>query len=511
MAKDMREVITSREMRALELNAEYFGISRLQLMENAGRGVAEEVSRRFSPESTKVAVFCGLGGNGGDGLVAARHLACRGFKVDVFLAGRASDIIDEEAKRNWRAVESLKRVIRIYEVHDSSLVPEVEANVVIDALLGIGLRGAPRPPILQLVRKINSMNAFRVAVDVPTGVNSDSGEALEEAVRAHLTVTFHKNKPGFEFAKEYVGDVIVKDVGIPFALEELAGPGDVTLVVKPRPPEAHKGDFGRLLIVGGSDVYSGAPALVAMAALRAGVDLTYIAAPERTAYAISSMSPNLITIKLEGAYLNTRNTPIIRRQLRAATAVVAGPGLGLHVETKAAVKELIEAVEEANVPLLLDADGLKAFAEFKRPLKVPLVLTPHAGEFKILTGRELPSSLDKVEEVRKAAAELKAVILLKGHIDIVSDGRRVKLNLTGNPGMTVGGTGDTLSGVVGAFLAQGADPFEAAVAGAFVNGACGDFVAKEKGYYMVPTDLLDWIPKVIDDPMSHVPLRRSLS
>jgi len=502
--------ITSREMRALELNSEYFGVSRLQLMENAGRSVAEEVANRFKPDKTRVAVFCGLGGNGGDGFVVARHLACLGFKVEVLLAGKPADISDIEAQKNWVALQPLKDVLAIHEVYDSSLIPKLEAEVIIDALLGIGLKGAPRPPILQMVRKINELDCFCVAVDVPTGIDSDTGDVLGEAVKAELTVTFHKLKPGLAAAKEHVGELIVKSIGLPLEFERLAGPGDVQLVVKPRRPEAHKGEFGRLLVIGGSEVFSGAPMLVASAALRAGVDLAYIAAPHKTAYAISSMSPDLITIKLEGDHLNQRNLATIRPYLEKSTAVAMGPGLGLHKDTKEAVKEIVELTESIKVPLLLDADGLKAFAEFKHRVTNPMVFTPHAGEYQILTGREPPRELnEKAAEVQKTAEELGAVVLLKGRVDVISDGKRVKLNFTGNPGMTVGGTGDVLSGIVAAFMAQGADPFEAAVAGAFINGAAGDFVQSEKGYHMVPTDLLDWIPCVIDDPMSHVKVRRT--
>jgi len=503
-------MITSREMRALEMNSEYYGVSRLQLMENAGRSVADEIASRFKPKNTRVAIFCGSGGNGGDGFVAARHLTCLGFKVEVILAGKSSDIVDKEAQRNWLALQPLKNTIILHEVYDSTIIPSIKAEVAVDALLGIGLKGTLRPPILQLVRKINEMKAFCVSVDIPTGINSDSGEVLGDAVRANLTVTFHKTKPGLTKAKEYPGELIVKDIGLPPEFERFAGPGDVSLVVKPRLPEAHKGDFGRLLVVGGSEVYSGAPALVAMAALRTGVDLTYTAAPEKTARAISSMSPAFITVKLEGKHLNSRNTPIIKQYLEASTAVVMGPGLGLHNETKEAVKEIMKLTEEEKTPLLLDADGLKAFAEFKWEVGWPLVLTPHAGEYEILTGRKLPKDLEeRAEDVQKTARKLGATILLKGHVDIISDGQRVKFNFTGNPGMTVGGTGDVLSGIVGAFLAQGADPFEAAVAGAFINGAAGDFVRGEKGYHMLPTDILKWIPRVMDDPMSHLKVRES--
>lgn len=496
-------------MRALELNSEYFGVSRLQLMENAGHNVAFEVASRFKPEKT-VAIFCGLGGNGGDGFVAARHLSSIGFKVVVILAGKAKEIADEPALANWKALQPLRDVVTIHEVYDSSLIPEVNAEVVIDALLGTGTKGKLRPPILQLVKKINLMEAFRIAVDVPTGIDADTGEVLGEAVKANLTITFHKTKKGFEKAKEYIGELIVKDIGLPRQFEKFAGPGDVLLVRKPRPAEAHKGDFGRLLVIGGSETFSGAPALVALAALRAGVDLAYVAAPEKTAYTISSMSPDLITIKLEGKHLNPANIPALKTYIEIANAVVLGPGLGLHPETREAVKAVIEAVENLGKPLLLDADGLKAFAEYKRKLNVPSVLTPHAGEYVILTGKKLLGELkEKVAEVQKTATELGAVILLKGPVDIISDERRFKLNFTGNAGMTVGGTGDVLSGIVGAFLAQQADPFEAAVAGAFVNGAAGDFVFEEKGCHMVATDLMDWIPKILDAPMCHLKVRKT--
>jgi NAD(P)H-hydrate epimerase len=505
----MLEAITSREMRALELNAEYFGVSRLQLMENAGHNVALEIASRFKPDKS-VAIFCGLGGNGGDGFVAARHLLGMGFKVTVILAGKAREISDKAALENWEALQSLKDSTPIYEVYDTTLIQDITADIVIDALLGTGTKGKLKPPILQLVKKINTFKAFRVAVDVPTGIDADTGEVLGDAVKARLTITFHKPKRGFEKARKYVGELVVKDIGLPRQFEEFAGPGDVLKVTKPRPSESHKGDFGRLLVVGGSEVYSGAPTLVTLAALRTGVDLAYLAAPEQTAYAISSMCPDLITIKLEGKHLNPSDMPVLKKYIKTVDAVAMGPGLGLHAETKKAVKAVIEAVETAGKPLLLDADGLKAFAAFKRKLKLPVVLTPHAGEYAILAGKKLPEDLKgKVSEVQKTAAKLDAVILLKGAVDIVADGKRFKLNFTGNPCMTVGGTGDVLSGIVGAFLAQKVNPFEAAVAGAFVNGAAGDFVFEERGYHMVASDLIDWVPRVMNDPMSHLKVRKT--
>jgi NAD(P)H-hydrate epimerase len=503
-----QEVVTSREMRALELNAEYFGVSQIQLMENAGVAVANVVRARFRSLKTKVVVFSGLGGNGGDGFVAARHLFSMGYKVEVVLAGRPSEISHQAAEKNWEALYRLQKNMPMHVVYDSSLIPEVNADVVIDALLGIGLKGEPRPPVRQLIQRVNRLKAFRVSVDVPSGLDADSGKVFREAVKADLTVTFHRAKPGLLKATRLVGELIIAGIGLPRELEQFAGPGDVGLVSKPRPPEAHKGDFGRLLVVGGSEVYSGAPAYVALAALRTGVDITYVAAPEKTAYAISAYSPNLITVKLEGAHLSLANISAIEHYLNMVTSVAVGPGLGLHEETKEAVKVLIASVEEAGKPLLLDADGLKAFGEFRRQLRVPVVFTPHGGEYKALVGHFPPAELEaKARDVLKSARALGGVVLLKGNVDVISDGEHVKLNFTGNPGMTVGGTGDVLSGIVGAFLANGVDAFEAAVASAFVNGACGDFVQREKGFHMVATDLIDWIPRVLDNPMSHVQVR----
>jgi len=501
------QYILSREMHALEVNAEYFGITLLQLMENAGRNVAAEVSSRF-PRAQKIAVFCGLGGNGGDGFVAARHLTAMGYKATVVLAGKSKDVTHAAALQNLCALKSLGS-IPIYEVTDSSALPTVDAEIVIDALLGTGAKGKLKPPMAQLVECINSLHAFKLAVDAPTGIDSDTGKVLGTAVKANVTVTFHKAKTGLENAKKYVGELIVKDIGLPQGLESYAGPGDVLLVAKQRLPSSHKGDFGRLLVIGGSEVFSGAPALVSLAALRTGVDLAYLAAPAKTATAISSMSPDLITLKLDGDHLNPKNLTALKSYVNLVDAVALGPGLGLHAETKEFVKECVATVENAGKALLLDADGLKAFAEFKKPLKSPLVLTPHAGEYTVLTGRELPESItERVAEVQQTATKLHAVILLKGQVDVICDGKRFKLNFTGNAGMTVGGTGDVLSGIVGAFLAQKADPFEAAVAGAFVNGAAGDFVADDIGYHMMATDLIQWIPNVLNDPMSHVKVRK---
>ncbi len=495
-------------MRTLETNAEYFGISLLQLMENAGHLVATEVSSRFQ-KGESVAIFCGLGGNGGDGFVAARHLANSGFKVAIILSGRGKDISHEAALKNFLAVKSMRERISVLEVTDSSLIPNIDAGIIVDGLLGTGTKGKLKPPILQLVEQINSLAGFKIAIDIPTGIDSDSGEVLGNAVRADVTVAFHRLKPGHELAKKFTGEVVVKDIGLPKEFENYAGPGDVLAVAKKRPKSSHKGDFGRLLVIGGNEVFSGAPTLVSLAALRTGSDIVYVAAPTKTAQAISSISPDLITVKLDGNHLHPSNIEHLKPYLQMADAIVLGPGLGLHPDTKEFVRTCISTIELSGKPMVLDADGLKAFAEFKRQLKNPFVLTPHKGEYAILTGQTLPDYLNQqIVDLQKTADELNAIVLLKGQTDIICNKDRFKLNFTGNPGMTVGGTGDVLSGIVGSFLAQKVTAFEAAVAGAFSNGAAGDFVANDLGHHMLASDLLPWIPHVLDDPMSHLKVRK---
>lgn len=507
--QNQNSFISSHEMRALEVNAEYFGVSLLQLMELAGQNVAQEVITRF-PKGKQVAIFCGLGGNGGDGFVAARHLLAAGFEVCVFLVGKGRDISHEAALKNFMILQSLQGKIPVIEVTDSSAIPAIAADVVIDALLGTGTKGKLKAPISQVVDAINAMKGFKLAVDVPTGIDSDTGDILGTAVRANLTVTFHKAKKGLEKAKKYTGEIVVGNIGLPSEMERFAGPGDVLLASKPRSPTGHKGDFGRLLVIGGSDVYSGAPTLVSLAAMRTGVDLAYLATPQKNAYEITSISPDLITVKLEGDNLNPANLETLKPFIKNVDVVAMGPGMGLNPETQEFVKACIDEVEMAGKPLLLDADGLKAFAKFKRALKVPLVLTPHAGEYAILTGETLPENQEeRVAAIQKTAKKLNATILVKGKTDIICNAERVKLNFTGNPGMTVGGTGDVLGGIVAGLMALHAEPFEAAVAGAFVNGAAGDWVASEIGYHMVATDIIEWIPRVLENPMDHLKVKHA--
>jgi len=498
------EFLLSDEMLAVEMNAEYLGVSRLQMMENAGSTIVREICKRFTPDSCQVVIFSGMGGNGGDGFVTARHLSAIGFDVLVVLVGRPELISNYATMANWEILEAMGDTVQLVIAHDSSLIPEYAADVYVDSLLGIGMKGPLRPPILQAVQMLNKCTGFKLAVDVPSGVEADTGLIENDAFEADLTITFHKVKPGLLKASEYVGELVVGNVGIPYEAEYRAGPGDVFLIQKPRRAESHKGDFGRVLVIGGNETYTGAPALVALAALRTGVDVTYVAAPNKTAHDISSISPDLITIKLMGDHLNSNNITELMEYIEKVDVVVAGPGLGTHNETVEAINEIIPYIEESGKALLLDADAIKSFSQLQKPLKIPTVFTPHKGEFVVLTGSELPIELqNKIKCVGYEAEKLGVTILLKGHEDIISDGNRTKINLTGNPGMTVGGTGDVLAGIVGGFLAQGIDPFRAAVAGAFVNGAAGDFAVDVFGFHIKASDLINMIPSVIDDPMFH--------
>jgi NAD(P)H-hydrate epimerase len=259
--------LSSAEASVLDRNSEYLGVSTLQLMENAGRSVADAISTRFGAGSS-VLVYCGVGRNGGDGMVVARHLAARKFNVTLRLVGDSKTITDPIVLQNWLALRAMSSSVKVEECRDSSQLSESDSDVLVDAVLGTGVKGKLRQPILRAVQVINGSRGFKVAVDVPTGIDSDSGELLGEAVRANLTVTLHATKTGLMKAANFCGEVNVADIGIPPEAAILAGPGDVEAVRLRRSPDAHKGEFGRLLVIGGSETFTGAPSLVALAAYR---------------------------------------------------------------------------------------------------------------------------------------------------------------------------------------------------------------------------------------------------
>jgi NAD(P)H-hydrate epimerase len=254
-----------------------------------------------------------------------------------------------------------------------------------------------------------------------------------------------------------------------------------------------------LLIIGGSDVYSGAPALAGLAALRTGCGLAVVAAPASVAATVRSYSPNLIVHALSGNVVTIRDVDKLSELLSSSNAVVLGPGIGRSEETKGAVTSIVEAAGKARKPVLIDADAIRALAERKIVLRnAKVVITPHAGEFKAISGVDPPHERrQRIALCARFALEYSCVLLLKGHNTIVTDGHRTKINPTGNPCLAVGGTGDVLSGIIGTYLAQGADRFQAAVAGAYVHGAAGDLVRRRVGFHMVASDLIEALPTVL--------------
>jgi len=501
---NVKRRITNLEMAIIDENSEWLGVPRLLLMENAGKALATEISKRINVAGKKVVILAGLGNNGGDSFVAARHLALLGANVYVFLLGKSRDIRTDEARKNWETLKNMVLTVKTFEIKYVEELKNFEreiitADVVVDGMLGTGVRGELRDPYRSAVKIFNEATGLKVAVDIPTGLNPDTGQIHGTAVKADLTVTFHAPKRGLEDKREYTGDVVVADIGVPPEAEVLVGPGDLRAAVKIRRPDAKKGDFGRILIVGGSNLYTGAPALCAIAALRCGCDLSIIVAPESVAGSIRSFSPNIIVYAYPSKVftLEALNTaiPLIEK----SDAIVIGPGLGTSNEIFEACLKLFEIVRKKKKAVVVDADGLKALSTSPTALAgAKVVLTPHAGELKILTGLDITSlSLEeRIGQIKKIAKQLGVTVLLKGHWDIVSDGNRVKVNMTGNPAMTVGGTGDVLSGLVATFLAWGNKPLTAASVAAFINGIAGDLVVREKGCHIVATDLLDKIPEV---------------
>ncbi len=503
----MSETISSLEMRIVDRNADALGVSTLLLMENAGRAVADVVEEKLGGlKGKRIVVFVGAGGKAGDGITAARHMASRGARVVLYMLTPPDRIEHEATRIQFEAVEKMDLSVEIKIVKDLADIPEsIEADAVVDALLGIGIRGKVRTLYARAIEAINKFHGLRIAIDVPSGIDPDSGEVMGVAVRATVTVTLHKAKPGLLKASDYVGELRVVSIGIPPEAELYVGPGDLEYRFKPRSMKAHKGSSGRVLVIGGSETFTGAPALSALAALRTGVDLAYVAVPERAADIVASYSPDLITIKLPGRdYLVPEHIEALKLWIERVDAVVIGPGLGLREETFEAVWRIVELVKNLGKPLVVDADALKALARRRELLGGKMVVTPHAGEFKTLFGIELTEDLDtRMRIVKEQAAKYGVVVLLKSWVDVVSDGVRVKLNKVHAPAMAVGGTGDTLTGIVAALIARGIPLFEAAFLGAFVNGLAGCIAYHELGDHILASDLLKYIPEAMNRPYEN--------
>ncbi|WP_292520439.1 NAD(P)H-hydrate dehydratase [Methanoculleus sp.] len=445
-------IIDAGRMRAVEGNAVALGQPSLLMMESAGRAVADAV---LAGSPSRVLVLCGRGNNGGDGMVAARYLQHLDA-VDVvypdcgsMTSSTASQVsLLRHCSVTLRPVRCAADVDRLTPLFDS-------ADVIVDAMLGTGISGAVREPFATLVARANASGAPVVAVDVPT-----------PGIRADRIISFHRPK---------VEGADVADIGIPLEAEVYTGPGDLALVPA-RAEGAHKGAGGEVLVVGGGP-YQGAPYIAAMGALRAGADIVRVASP---AYI---PMPDLIYERLEGRTITGDHLETILSLVERADVVVCGMGLGKESH------DVVLAIAEAAKRAVFDADALA------RPLPVAkeTIYTPHAGEFARMTGTELPPDLVTRGRSVKAAATA-GTVLLKGPVDVISDGRRVRFNRTGTPAMTVGGTGDLLGGVAGALFCQ-LPAFEAACIAAYVCGRAGMRAAEERANGMLATDMLDRIPQ----------------
>jgi hydroxyethylthiazole kinase-like uncharacterized protein yjeF len=445
-------LISPARMRVIETNAMALGVTDLQLMESAGQALAD-MARAFNPK--RILVLCGNGNNGGDGMVAARHLQ-RGADTDVCYldAGKRSSAGDHQLF----ALKRCQVTLHPFQCRDDLVALQSlfdKADVIIDALLGIGATGAVREPLVSAIMMANASGARIIAADVPT-----------MGMRADRICAFHRAK--------MEGSTVV-DIGIPVEAECSVGPGELTLLPV-RAHKAHKGVGGEVLVIGGGP-YQGAPWLAGLGALRAGADIVRIASP------VFEPVPDLIYECLEGTAIGEEHKQRLISLAEHADVVICGNGLG------DASHSVIHAIASHSKKAVIDADALRL------PLPVAkneTLYTPHSGEFTRITGARLPDSTRK-RALAVMNAGLPGTVLLKGHIDIISDGKRVRFNRTGHPAMTVGGTGDVLAGIAGALLCN-LPVFESGCIAAYVNGRAGEIVAAERGEGMLATDLVDRIP-----------------
>jgi NAD(P)H-hydrate epimerase len=445
-------IISLPRMRAVDKNAIALGVTGLQLMESAGRALAD-MARAMNPE--RVLVLCGKGNNGGDGMVAARYLQ-RGVNTDVCYldSGKRSGSCEHQ----FAALKHCLVDLHPFQCRDdlTGLASLFEnADVIIDALLGIGATGSPKEPLSTCIVMANSSRAQIIAADIPT-----------PGMRADRICAFHRAK---------IEGSDVADIGIPLEAECCVGPGDLTLLPARR-HKAHKGIGGEVLVIGGGP-YQGAPYLAGLGALRAGADIVRIASP------IFEPVPDLIYERLEGERIGKEHLERLVALATRADAVVCGNGLGPDSH------EVVLAIAPYCKKAVIDADALRL------PLPVAereTLYTPHAGEFTRITGIRLPDDTRERALVSKGAG-INGTVLLKGSTDIITDGNRVRFNRTGDPAMTVGGTGDVLAGIAGALLCH-LPAFEAGCIAAYVNGRAGEFVAAKRGEGMLASDLVDRIP-----------------
>ena len=503
----MRILNTAQMREADRRTIEDLGLPSIVLMENAGRQTVAAMEAAFDAlGASHVAVLCGRGNNGGDGFVVARTLVQRGIDATVFLLGSVSEV-QGDARVNLEVLGRLGvTVIEItsaqeWELHFTEIA---ECDVVVDAILGTGFRGRLTGLFETVVADVNELGVPVVAIDLPTGLSADSAELPGEAIDATMTVTLAAPKIPLVFppADTRAGDLVIADIGIPGPLlDDLDGPHLELLtrermrgILPARAAESHKGDFGRVLIVAGSIGKTGAAHLAALGALRSGAGLVTVATPRSCLPIVASMGAEYMTVPLDETPAGTVDFAAIDRVLDLPADVIAiGPGLGSEPGTAAFVQGL---VERAGVPLVLDADALNAFAgETERLMGrdgVDMVITPHPGEMARLVNASIEAvQADRLAHAREFAAAHKLHVVLKGHRTVIAgpDGRSF-VNLTGNAGMATGGTGDLLTGMIGAWLAQLLDAEAACKLSVYLHGTAGDLAEAEEGQIaLIATDV----------------------
>ena len=471
-------MIDTDRMAAVDENAAALGVPRKQLMESSGNAVASAV-RDIADSGARVTIVAGRGNNGGDAFVAARFLDT--YDVRTLLLGRTETITTGIARENWAALE--RSGYEIQELRDSRDLDLGEPDVVVDAMLGTGITGELREPEATAARAMNDADATVLSVDVPSGVDADTGEGGAGAVDADHVVTFHDTKPGLDALD---ADVRVADIGIPRAAERFVGPGDLA---GERDPHGEKGDSGRVFVVGGGP-YTGAPALAGQAALRAGADLAFVAAPERVFEPIAGYAEDLIVQPYDADRLGPDHVDeLVETATDHDDIVVLGPGLGSADETHAAVEQFLRGFDGRAV---VDADALAVVPEIETD--ATLVCTPNRKELAAMGGPDVDDLREHVDEIEAFAADLGHVVLAKAKDDVITDGERTRISRTGTAGMTVGGTGDVLAGITAALLAT-RDPFEAASVAPYVNGRAAERFS-EKG--LLASELLDGIPNAME-------------
>jgi ADP-dependent NAD(P)H-hydrate dehydratase / NAD(P)H-hydrate epimerase len=497
----MQHALTAAAMREADRRTiQEFGLPGFTLMETAGRAAVRVILSATNAERAAVfGILCGKGNNGGDGLVVARVLDSMGFAVRLLMA-EGSDGLTEDASLNFSLLARLRdsRIKVVAEANDLK-----DATVLVDAMLGTGLTSAPRPPYRELVQWMNQQDAFKVALDISTGLHADTGRILGEAVEAHLTVTMGALKTGHLLGDgpSLAGSVVPVQIGIPeFILESQAGePGcaavsDDSFVLARLPArrtDANKYTTGPAVVVGGSAKYPGAPSLAARAAARIGSGYVVKALPED----VSSLGDTeILVIRHRMEELG----PALDR----AKAVLVGPGLGRGAAQTSLVAEVLD---RTRCPVVIDADGLRALGELGRlPAERPRILTPHAAEFARLAGDGLDLQ-DPVRLARHWADRWNVTLILKGMPSVIaSPGRGAVICGTGNPALATAGTGDVLAGLCVGLLAMGLTCHDAAVCATHVGGAASDrYVLRRGRTSMMASDLIRQIPLLLSERFDH--------